>query len=182
MIIVILIFIIGLIISISHLSASSNATNNPTDAAVDQLISSYALIGPENHPKEWNKLRNAWISVNNSPNVSYEKKEELLKFLLKKGLSIPYSQQRIINNSANTEKIKETVKTNPTQENVENYIKHISRVTPINHPDEWNKLKDIWLIIRNSPNVEYNTKVELRDLLIKKGLRLTDKQKEIKQN
>lgn len=47
---------------------------SPSDQTADELIAYVQQYGCENNPNAWNKLRSIWITFNESPNVSSEKK------------------------------------------------------------------------------------------------------------
>jgi hypothetical protein len=74
------------------------ATTNPTEKTVKPVIIFYTIWFPTNYPKEWVKLRNLWYSVNNSPNVTTETKQKLLRILTLKGLHLSEGAKRIKNN------------------------------------------------------------------------------------
>ena len=71
---------------------------SPSDKAVDELIDLLRCCGCENHPNAWNKLRSIWITFNESPNVSTEKKKQLKQFLMLQGLTMHYQDSKIIDN------------------------------------------------------------------------------------
>lgn len=70
----------------------------PSDKAADELIDLIQRCGCENKPNAWNKLRSVWIAVNESPNVSTEKKKQLKQFLMLQGLTMHYQDSKIIDN------------------------------------------------------------------------------------
>ena len=70
----------------------------PSDSAADELIATIKKYGCENKPNEWNKLRGVWITINESPNVSTEKKKQLKQFLMLQGLTMHYQDSKIIDN------------------------------------------------------------------------------------
>lgn len=51
-----------------------------------------------NHPNAWNKLRSVWITLNESSNVSTEKKKQLKQLLMLQGLTMHYQDAKIIDN------------------------------------------------------------------------------------
>mgnify|MGYP006956019727 FL=1 len=70
----------------------------PSNQATDELIAHIQQYGCENHPNAWNKLRSVWITINESPNVSTEKKKQLKQFLMLQGLTMHYQDSKIIDN------------------------------------------------------------------------------------
>lgn len=76
----------------------SKITISPSDGAADELIDHIQKYGCENHPNAWNKLRSVWITINESPNVSTEKKKQLKQFLMLQGLTMHYQDAKIIDN------------------------------------------------------------------------------------
>ena len=71
---------------------------NPNNDNVDMLIKDIETYGCTNHPNAWNRLRAIWMTVNESPNVSTDKKKQLKQFLMLKGLNIHYQDAKIIDN------------------------------------------------------------------------------------
>ena len=71
---------------------------SPSDQAADELIAYIQQYGCENHPNAWNRLRSIWITFNESPNVSTEKKKQLKQFLMLQGLTMHYQDSKIIDN------------------------------------------------------------------------------------
>ena len=71
---------------------------SPSDQAADELIAYIQQYGCENHPNAWNRLRSIWITFNESPNVSTEKKKQLKQFLMLQGLTMHYQDAQIIDN------------------------------------------------------------------------------------
>ncbi len=71
---------------------------NPNNTNVDLLIQDIENFGCVNNPNAWNKLRAIWITVNESPNVSTDKKKQLKQFLMLKGLTMHYQDAKIIDN------------------------------------------------------------------------------------
>lgn len=76
----------------------SKITISPSDQAVDELIANIEKYGCVNDPNSWNKLRSVWITINESPNVSTEKKKQLKQFLMLQGLTMHYQDAKIIDN------------------------------------------------------------------------------------
>lgn len=73
---------------------STNPNNNSADGLID-YINTYGLI---NEPEAWNQLRAVWFAINESPNVSTEKKKEIIQFLRLKGLTMHYKEAEVIDN------------------------------------------------------------------------------------
>ena len=71
---------------------------SPSDQTADELIAHIQKYGCENNPNAWNKLRSVWITINESPNVSTEKKKQLKQFLMLQGLTMHYQDSKIIDN------------------------------------------------------------------------------------
>ncbi len=71
---------------------------SPSDFAADELIAHIQKYGCTNHPNAWNKLRSVWITLNESSNVSTEKKKQLKQFLMLQGLTMHYQDAKIIDN------------------------------------------------------------------------------------
>ena len=71
---------------------------SPSDHTADELIAYIQQYGCENHPNAWNRLRSIWITFNESPNVSTEKKKQLKQFLMLQGLTMHYQDSKIIDN------------------------------------------------------------------------------------
>ena len=71
---------------------------NPTVEDVNNLIDFIKEWGCINTPNEWNKLRAVWFSVNESSNIPTEKKTELKKFLMLKGLTMYHQDSEVIDN------------------------------------------------------------------------------------
>ncbi len=71
---------------------------SPSDQTADELIAYIQQYGCENHPNAWNRLRSIWITFNESPNVSTEKKKQLKQFLMLQGLTMHYQDAKIIDN------------------------------------------------------------------------------------
>ena len=71
---------------------------NPSDENVDLLIKDIEMFGCTNHPNAWNKLRAIWMTVNESSNITTDKKKQLKQFLMLKGLTMHYQDAKIIDN------------------------------------------------------------------------------------
>ena len=71
---------------------------SPSEQTADELIAYIQQYGCENHPNVWNRLRSIWITFNESPNVSTEKKKQLKQFLMLQGLTMHYQDSKIIDN------------------------------------------------------------------------------------
>lgn len=71
---------------------------SPSDQTADELIAYIQQYGCENNPNAWNRLRSIWITFNESPNVSTEKKKQLKQFLMLQGLTMHYQDAQIIDN------------------------------------------------------------------------------------
>lgn len=76
----------------------SKIAASPSNQAADELIAHIQQYGCENNPNAWNKLRSVWITINESPNVSTEKKKQLKQFLMLQGLTMHYQDAQIIDN------------------------------------------------------------------------------------
>lgn len=76
----------------------SKITVSPSNQAADELIANIQKYGCENNPNAWNKLRSVWITLNESSNVSTEKKKQLKQFLMLQGLTMHYKDAQIIDN------------------------------------------------------------------------------------
>lgn len=76
----------------------SKITASPSDQTADELIAHIQKYGCTNEPNAWNKLRSVWITINESPNVSTEKKKQLKQFLMLQGLTMHYQDSKIIDN------------------------------------------------------------------------------------
>ena len=71
---------------------------SPSNQTADELIAYVQQYGCENNPNAWNRLRSIWITFNESPNVSTEKKKQLKQFLMLQGLTMHYQDSKIIDN------------------------------------------------------------------------------------
>lgn len=71
---------------------------SPSNQTADELIAYIQQYGCENNPNAWNRLRSIWITFNESPNVSTEKKKQLKQFLMLQGLTMHYQDSKIIDN------------------------------------------------------------------------------------
>ena len=76
----------------------ARVATSPSDQTADELIAHIQQYGCENHPNAWNRLRSIWITFNESPNVSTEKKKQLKQFLMLQGLTMHYQDAKIIDN------------------------------------------------------------------------------------
>ena len=76
----------------------NNAINNSCDASVDELITYLNKYRCEDRPNAWHQLRGVWFAINESPNVSTEKKRQLKTLLLTKGLYLHKEEGQIIDN------------------------------------------------------------------------------------
>lgn len=76
----------------------SKITASPSDQTADELIAHIQKYGCTNEPNAWNKLRSVWITINECPNVSTEKKKQLKQFLMLQGLTMHYQDAQIIDN------------------------------------------------------------------------------------
>ena len=68
------------------MSSLSSLRNNPNNSNVTMLIDYIEKHGCTNTPNEWHRLRGVWYACNESSNISTDKKQELKKFLMLKGL------------------------------------------------------------------------------------------------
>ncbi len=71
---------------------------SPSDITSDELIEYIKVYGLENDPQQWNRLRGVWFAINESPNVSTQKKKQLRDFLTVQGLRLVGSEINIIDN------------------------------------------------------------------------------------
>ena len=69
-----------------------------------------------------------------------------------------------------------------TNENVDEFMKFISKYGIVNQPPVWNRVRGIWFMVNESQNVTTEKKTELRNLLVSKGLRLTPNERKIIDN
>lgn len=76
----------------------SKITVSPSNQTADELIANIQKFGCENTPNAWNKLRSVWVTLNESSNVSTEKKKQLKQFLMLQGLTMHYKDAQIIDN------------------------------------------------------------------------------------
>lgn len=74
------------------------------------------------------------------------------------------------------------LETSQTNENVDEFIKVILKYGVLNQPTTWNRVRGIWFMVNESPNVTTEKKTELRNLLVSKGLRLTPNERKIIDN
>ena len=70
----------------------------PSDDKVDEFIQYIEKFNTTNTPEAWQHLRTVWLRVNESPNVTTDKKRELIEFLKVKGLYINNEEARVFNN------------------------------------------------------------------------------------
>ena len=70
----------------------------PDNAKVDEFIQYIEKFNSANTPEAWQNLRTVWLRVNESPNVTTDKKRELIEFLKVKGLYIHNEEARVIDN------------------------------------------------------------------------------------
>ena len=71
---------------------------NPNNTNVDVLIKDIETHGCANNPNAWNRLRAIWFVVNESSNVTTDKKKQLKQFLMLKGLTMHHKDAQIIDN------------------------------------------------------------------------------------
>lgn len=71
---------------------------NPCDSTVDDYIAMTEEYGILNDPKTWNQVRAVWFVVNESSDVTTEKKKELRNFLMSKGLRLTNQDKNVIDN------------------------------------------------------------------------------------
>ena len=72
----------------------------PTDEKVDAFMARVDSEGGmlANNPDNWNSFRNLWFAVNESPDVTTQKKNLFCMWLSNKGLILSSKQARIIDN------------------------------------------------------------------------------------
>lgn len=70
----------------------------PSDKRVDELIAYINKYGCVNDPQSWNQLRAVWFAINDSSNVTTEKKNEVKSFLMLRGLAIHHNDAKVKNN------------------------------------------------------------------------------------
>ena len=75
----------------------ANAAKNPSDFSVDSMIAFIEKNGCPNSPQYRNRLKGVWCAVNQSSEVSTEKKKQLKQFLMLKGIDLT-GNERIIDN------------------------------------------------------------------------------------
>ena len=73
---------------------------NPTNETVDMLIDFHTKNKCIDEPNCWNRLRAVWFAINESPNVTTAKKEQVKKFLMLNGLTMHHKDTIIIDNYA----------------------------------------------------------------------------------
>ncbi len=71
------------------------SANNET---VEEFIQFLSTNPVQNNPNSWHRLRGVWYTVNECSSVSIEKKNQLLKLLLTKGLYLTSEEKQIISN------------------------------------------------------------------------------------
>ncbi len=70
----------------------------PSDDRVDDLITYINKHGCVNDPQSWNQLRAVWFAINESPNVTTQKKNEVKSFLMLRGLAMHHNDAKVIDN------------------------------------------------------------------------------------
>ncbi len=80
------------------------------------------------------------------------------------------------------ENIYNKISANPTESAIQELIEFIQVNAIINTPQSWNKVRGVWFIVNESPNISTETKYRFRDFLMTKGLRITGKDKEVIKN
>ena len=78
----------------------SGLAKAPTDEKVDAFMELVDSEGGQigNNPDNWNSFRNLWFAVNESPNVTTQKKNLFCMWLCNKGLILSERQARIKDN------------------------------------------------------------------------------------
>lgn len=71
---------------------------NPCDSNVDAYMDMIEEYGILNEPQSWNQVRAIWFMVNESPDVTTDKKRQLRNFLMAKGLRLTNSDKNVIDN------------------------------------------------------------------------------------
>lgn len=71
---------------------------NPNNENVDILVEELEKYGCTNTPNAWNQLRALWFTINESPNVTTDKKKQLKQFLMLQGLTMHHHDAQIIDN------------------------------------------------------------------------------------
>ena len=74
------------------------AALNPNEETVAALIEAWKriILGVNNHPENWKKVRDAWFKINGSNKVPTPYKKEVLEIFKKRGLYL--SNDKIIDN------------------------------------------------------------------------------------
>lgn len=72
--------------------------NTLSDSSVDRFINYIKTWGCDNKPDAWGELKGAWQIVNESPNISYEKKKEMRDCLMLNGLKLYNNEMKIMQN------------------------------------------------------------------------------------
>lgn len=68
------------------------------------------------------------------------------------------------------EKVYNALSQNPNDANVDALIEELQGVGCENHPNAWNRLRALWMITNESPNVTTEKKKQLKQFLMLKGL------------
>ena len=70
----------------------------PTEELVDKYIEAVKKYGISNTPQNWNVVRGIWFVVNESSDITTEKKKELRNLLMSKGLRLVGNDKNVIDN------------------------------------------------------------------------------------
>lgn len=78
--------------------------------------------------------------------------------------------------------IYERLSLDPTVEDINSLTEFIKKWGCINEPNEWNKLRAVWLSVNESPNIPTEKKTEFKKFLMLKGLTMSHKDAEVIDN
>ena len=70
----------------------------------------------------------------------------------------------------------------PTEELVDQFIELTNKFGIKNEPVYWNKVRGIWFIVNDSPEISTAKKTQFRNFLMAQGLMLVGKDKEVNDN
>lgn len=79
----------------------------------------------------------------------------------------------------------EDMAANPTDEKVYAFMNYLNTECDgrfANNPKNWNRIRGLWFVVNESPNVTTNVKKQFRDWLMLKGLRLVGDDKKVIDN
>lgn len=96
--------VIGTFICATHKEAKNRQAlyetlrREPNDEKVDEFIQYIEKFNTTNTPEAWQHLRTVWLRVNESSDVTTNKKRELIEYLKVKGLYIHNDEARVFDN------------------------------------------------------------------------------------